>query len=78
ETVVASTKTDCQQAEAALASLTELEKEVETTRRTAKEATQRHAEAKTAHDMRAKLIDDLATAQNEHKHCQQVAAELAG
>ena len=78
ETVVASTKTDYQQAEAALASLTELEKEVETTRRTAKEATQRHAEAKTAHDMRAKLIDDLATAQNEHKHCQQVAAELAG
>ena len=76
ETVVASTKTDCQQAEAALASLTELEKEVETTRRTAKEATQRHAEAKTAHDMRAKLIDDLATAQNEHKHCQQVALSL--
>ena len=78
ETVVASTKTDCQQAEAALASLTELEKEVETTRRTAKDATRRHAAAKPAPVVRAKLIDDLATAQNEHKHCQQVAAELAG
>ncbi|MES9444262.1 AAA family ATPase [Cutibacterium acnes] len=77
QTVVASKKTDCQKAEAALASLTELEKEVETTKRTAKEAAQRHAEAKRAHDMRAKLIDDLATAQDKYEHCQRVAAELS-
>ncbi|WP_420975653.1 AAA family ATPase [Cutibacterium acnes] len=77
QTVVASKKTDCQKAEAALASLTELEKEVETTKRTAKEAAQRHAEAKRAHDMRAKLIDDLATAQDKYVHCQRVAAELS-
>jgi len=77
QTVVASKKSDCQKAEAALASLTELEKEVETAKRTAKEAAQRHAEARTAHDMRAKLIDDLATAQDKYEHCQRVAAELS-
>jgi len=76
QTVVASKKSDCQKAEAALASLTDLEKEVETAKRTAKEAAQRHAEARTAHDMRAKLIDDLATAQDKYEHCQRVAAEL--
>ena len=77
QTVVASKKTDCQKAEAALASLTDLEKEVETAKRTAKEAAQRHAEARAAHDMRAKLIDDLATAQDKYEHCQRVAAELS-
>ena len=76
-TVVAAKKADYQQAETDVANLADLEKEVEVTRHAASEATQRQVEAKSAHDTRAKLVDDLATAQSEDQHCQQVLAELS-
>lgn len=76
-TVVAAKKADYQQAETDVANLADLEKEVEVTRHAASEATQRQVEAKSAHDTRAKLVDNLATAQSEDQHCQQVLAELS-
>ncbi|WCC79917.1 AAA family ATPase [Cutibacterium equinum] len=73
--VEASTKAQYQQTTAALDSLTELEKEVETTSRIAKEAGQRHTEAKSAHDVRAQLVERLTEARERHERCAQVAAE---
>ena len=75
--VVASKTAECQQTKAALDSLTELEKEVETTSRAAKEAAQHHAEAKSAHGVRVKLVESLTEARERHEQCKQVAVENA-
>ncbi|MDU5968666.1 MAG: AAA family ATPase [Cutibacterium avidum] len=75
--VVASKTTECQQTQEALDSLTELEAQVETTSRAAKEAGQRHTEAKSAHEARAKLVAGLTEARERHDQCTQVAAENA-
>ncbi|MDU5026622.1 MAG: AAA family ATPase, partial [Cutibacterium avidum] len=75
--VVASKTTECQQTQEALDSLTELEAQVETTSRAAKEAAQHHAEAKSAHGVRVKLVESLTEARERHEQCTQVAAENA-
>ena len=75
--VVASKMAECQQTKAALDSLTELEKEVETTSRVAKEAAQHHAEATSAHGVRVKLVESLTEARERHEQCKQVAVENA-
>ncbi|MDO4412488.1 AAA family ATPase [Cutibacterium sp.] len=75
--VVASKETECQQTQAALNRLAELEKQVEATSREAEEACQRHSATKTAHETRTKLVEGLKEAQVQHEQCKQIAADNA-
>ncbi|MGK2310201.1 AAA family ATPase [Cutibacterium sp. V970] len=75
--VVASKTIECQQAKAALDSLTELETEVEATSRAAKDAAQHHAEATSAHEVRVTLVASLTAARDRHEQCKQLATENA-